>query len=801
MNNANKVGKLCARVLGIAGTLAMVPGVVSHVSAQNAMVQTRATGSDAAEAKVSRIVIRNGKAFLLDVIGAPDGLPLDTSETPLPLKVFSTEKTPRVISRCVRITNEGPKSVDLKVAARPKDAAKIFVPPIPSTLANGASVTICPPEEAVKRVAHVLVSTEVTRGNVTTVEQSEVISFTAAAPDEDRIIAMERVASAATPGGLVYEALVQLDGTGISDWRFLNPRRMHRVCVFALLPAACSDVETDAPVDLVFDNTMTDRVLIATFTGIPVSQRGAFLEVEAGMKVSCSDGTCTASSQLPRGRTRIPVRVLHRAYSQGILGKPVQFTVAKFVEDVPLSNNRGYFTVVAVANTRELPSSSSWSFIGQAAAMYEPDLSGLFEPCAKEEKDCAKTARITTVRTLDGQQRTHVNGTARLGFTQSLGARADADVELQIKKGDLGGDAATVEVTPTKYRLNINASNGSIISGGRYTFADPSQSIAISESGEGLSVRYKYFEIGHLFKHETGQARVQRLIGDAVDDDPDNDRDLEDGDHSTTIVQFREVATPGGHFRLNAIGLYGQSRPLGVRSNYWTGGGDATYLLPSINAMQTLSVYHSRRDSSAPLKDGTDKASGTAWLLTSSYTNFDRSAATEDSHPNDFTVGLLVGRGTGDKAGSATEREDYLGETAGFSPDLIFLNSLAGAFGIDGATEGRVGEGLSNKLYVGASFDTPKYSLLKWVARALRTDEDVEKESIGTTLRYHWYRLNEPVLGEHFAGQEVDVDFRIESPAKVKYTFSLGMYFPGAAIKPMVTQMQWKVAGNLSVKM
>src|SRR5687767_7664494 len=70
--------------------LAIALGIPAGVFAQGQTTQRMATGSDAVQAGENRIVIRNGKAFLEGVIGAPpEGLPLDTSVTPLALNVFT----------------------------------------------------------------------------------------------------------------------------------------------------------------------------------------------------------------------------------------------------------------------------------------------------------------------------------------------------------------------------------------------------------------------------------------------------------------------------------------------------------------------------------------------------------------------------------------------------------------------------------------------------------------------------------------------------------------------------------------
>ncbi|HYR27172.1 MAG TPA: hypothetical protein VEU30_01825, partial [Thermoanaerobaculia bacterium] len=68
-----------------------------------------------------------------------------------------------------------------------------------------------------------------------------------------------------------------------------------------------------------------------------------------------------------------------------------------------------------------------------------------------------------------------------------------------------------------------------------------------------------------------------------------------------------------------------------------------------------------------------------------------------------------------------------------------------------------------------------------------------------TTVRYHNYRLREPVDDERGAGHEFDLEFMIEAPKGVKVTVGGGWYVPGMAVIGFVDRNLWSAYSNVSV--
>ena len=595
--------------------------------------------------------------------------------------------------------------------------------------------------------------------------------------------------------GGTYAVDVAIDRTGVNDWRLTNPRRVQRLCSYVTADGdSCADPgDTSRPVTLRFRNRMADRTAVVTFLDVP-SARRANLSA-SGFNVTCSGGKCQAVLQVgPNSPATVPAILLQRAYIDPTNPRsgPIVFTVTMFEEEAELANPRGLFSLVPAERLSERSEPSVWSLAASADAAMDADLSALVPVCPAGTT-CPTDPVISLITPHDDSRKGHVAGSVKLGLTQNLGSRARGEVEVLLKEGDLGGSASSPTVLATKYRLYVFAANGSVLSGGRYTFATPSRSIAVNEAGEGLTAAIRWFELSHIFKKEVPDERIERARLGLLPG-----VDVTDGDHSVTIVQTKELALTGTG-RLSLLALRGAEELKGVDHRYYTVGGEWAQSFGR-HAGGSLAMYRSQRNLNAPRAERPPdtRREGLVWLATANLTNFDGSAREAvERRGIDYTFTFQVGRGTGDNP-ETEEREDYIGQTQAFVPDLIFLKSLAKFIQLDPA-DGAIGKGLTNKTYYGVTFNHQRFSPLRWLAAALQVTDDTASQ--GTTVKYHHYRLNEWVLGSNHAGDEVDVEMRIESPKGLKYSVSLGAYRPGSALDRLITKTQFTIIGSLAVKL
>ena len=125
------------------------------------------------------------------------------------------------------------------------------------------------------------------------------------------------------------------------------------------------------------------------------------------------------------------------------MGTLVSFQVTFFDEDTTPSNNRGYFTLVDADHFVEPPSATTWTGGASATYAHEPDLSGLpYTPKG------FKTPALSFATPWDRvTNRNHVTGGASLNVKQTLGTRADLEMELTAKKGDSGVESSGVQAS------------------------------------------------------------------------------------------------------------------------------------------------------------------------------------------------------------------------------------------------------------------------------------------------------------------------------------------------------------------
>jgi hypothetical protein len=517
---------------------------------------------------------------------------------------------------------------------------------------------------------------------------------------------------------------IRLDRTGVAISKFLNPR-------WPVLLGPNQDEPCDKTLEtwqkqaaLVFVNRVADRQFVVTFSGIGEANRWAFMN--AGLRSSnCRDGECDAVILVPPGgpgEKRVPVELLYDAYVKGKKRVPVlSFGVALFDEDAQLANPSGFFSLVPYQLVEEQGDASKWSATLTGAFGFSPDLSDL-APTADDDP------KITDIASRGGANETRFSGTARLSLVQRLGSRARGEFDLRLKSGGFG-EGGTPTVSATKYKLNVFAIQGMTFSGGRFDITSPSESIALSESGENIGMHVRFLDVNHIFKKNVPELRRDVL-------------DFEDGpsarDHSATVVQLRGVpAFTWKRAKLDLYGIFGRKKEtrcmqsvnvkcpaapkkdeeaesaeesvdanasapppppdvFELEQHYTTFGSELSFGF--LNGFTgSAAIYTSQLwTPEQPVETEqilTDRGRGTVGLITLGWTKFD-DASSLDTRPVDFTLRGQYGIGTGDDpTHEDNENDGYLGETAGFAPDVLFLALLAPA---SQTSHGQVGAGLTN---------------------------------------------------------------------------------------------------------
>ena len=299
----------------------------------------------------------------------------------------------------------------------------------------------------------------------------------------------------------------------------------------------------------------------------------------------------------------------------------------------------------------------------------------------------------------------------------------------------------------------------------------------------------------------------------------------------------KSAQTKGDRFSLSSIKLYGlwgeeqgETRTIRGPYDHWMFGGETSFrfLNRSVNdcvasvtqnkkgkcdpwaKKGTLSLYRSERsggtntqiDPDAPTRipDG----SGTVALLDLGFSWLDvKTKGKETEVKSRGSVRLLLGRGSGDDPATKNENEGYLGETASFAPDKVFLASLARSTSTSFLEEGeamsggQIGAGLSNKEYMGLILTNSRNSPLEWVAKWMNLESDVVAAK--TVLGIHHYRFVEEVFGSKDAGREVSLEFGLEVPKGVSVSLGGAIFDPGEALDTVLRDQAWTLFSSVTV--
>lgn len=484
----------------------------------------------------------------------------------------------------------------------------------------------------------------------------------------------------------------------------------------------------------------------------------------------------------------------------------IQFTVSFFDEAEPPANATGY----ARLSTRPRLELSADEPDETISNVVPPKLLFNFGGDAGADYALPKNAVDSHVR--------RTTGASSLGF-QYIGP-FDLSATLQFKKGEFGGAASTNQVQASQYQAKVFGPIGSVLEYGRFVFAKPSSGIAMSETGEGLRFSLNRGSIGYLVRRESDNPTTPGA------DEHDRDSYVLIGQVNAGFGWLRSLlltASWGNEKGItppttNANCDLPDKPPCVVPHTYSTFGFDAKFPLAS-NVVMNAAAYHSvrnvradsRLDDVPPLfLDPRTNGKGDVALVTVSWSRLVEQSLLEpltQAKPS-FSLTGLLGYGSSDDPSTPNRDEGFLGETAGYANDKLFLSALA-------ETKKQLGHGLANKWYGGFQYSNARFSPLFWVATLFKAQKEVQSRATTVTLhKYQFIRdLNcgdvtdksvcdaDLARGHKDGGYEADVEFLIETPKSVRWTLSGAWYRRSRAVEAVgIKRNPWVVAANVSIK-
>lgn len=561
-----------------------------------------------------------------------------------------------------------------------------------------------------------------------------------------------------SPGAPLVDAiLVPLDNTGIADQAFLNPRHPPALRRNGQVPTAIR-----------FENQTFDRTIQVT-VNYPCVQPATNNRCEYD-KISTN----------PQEWSEFDTSVIDTTQPANIA---IILSVKFFDPTDTPTRQVGYLTIAGQEVPQRAGLPAAISILGAIGGTIDPLIPTKDEPDPNNPGKTLPKPIIDLDHPYEGAQRNHFTGSGKVDFFYPLGNRADGKLTLGFKEGDLGAnpDDSGNKLTTKQYVFNVYALNGMSLRFGRTVFAQPANSIAVQESGDGFQINAGRFSLTHIIRRESAGGIA------AADNE----------DHQVSIGQLTNAPFPGSHLlrRYSLLILYGEEDKRGKERAYDTFGGEVFFgsARAQIGGNVAAFVSHNRlKDSSLP--DG----EGQVALLT--LTKFITAPATGGLGPRvvNRSFSALAGFGSGDDP-TTPERESYIGETAAYAKDSIFLSAFGKPLETGGTAN--VLRGLANKNYYGFQYSENKYNLLEWIATELIGINKSDIVSRGTTLSLHDYSFREPVFGSTDAGWEADLEIFVQTPKNVKVKIGGAYFSPGRAMDDLIHDDSWAATTSVSIEL
>jgi len=516
-----------------------------------------------------------------------------------------------------------------------------------------------------------------------------------------------------------------------------------------------------------------------------------------------SDGkfACSAVQNVPPGGTA----TFDYPFLVAIGSPAMSFSVRFFDEADDPANPTAYITLQE--NPPPPKNDFTWGLTGSVGSKRDPvltttkaELCGPFFACVEGHKN-------------------RINGAARFDFKQKILNFVEASASVQLRDGDFGTKEALFKddpkprdqvVTIPRFQFNVYSEIGLNLQFGRFTFAEPLNKIAISESGEGFRLLFRNIGASYIVRRES-------LSGLAAD--------RENRDSTVAVLQLSNLpVSKGGPVRsISLIALRGEDKtPITTSPEteaisktpyvYSTYGGELRYAIPLMHVNGTAGGFWSERDAAV---DGIDctltgpvcNGKGNVWMVTAT-----RSFAIDTKNRARRAFALSWAEGTADNPATTNRDEGYIGERSSFTPDLIFMSSFVATLNKFDRTLTEpipatslppfgLGGGLSNKRYRSFKYVENAFSPLLVIVRDWLGVSDADIAGYQTILTYHDYRLRRALENERDLGREFDIEFQLESPKGVKTFIRGGYYKPGDAVKPWLEDDVWTVATGISISM
>ncbi len=568
----------------------------------------------------------------------------------------------------------------------------------------------------------------------------------------------------------VKRYIIGIDDAGFVDLRHLNFRN----------PPSIDD-DGSGTQRLVFENRTIDRRVTVSLPVIAGSDINPPFAKEDGFTATCdpSNHQCSASASIdPGGQAFIGARFL-------VPNKLTAFSVTFSLESDPPTNSSGYVVWRQTPAPKQLPPPSNvLRILGGINGQVEPKLP-LTDPT-----DITKPLTLSTASPYDGGERRYFKSTVNLDGTLFVPAWGSGEGTITFKDGELGRDS-TLNLSASKYRVNLISENGLALRFGKFVFAAPSNKVSVNEAGEGFQFDLSRFIGFHGAFSASVITKRQR---------PPDATTKPNHDDNETLLQYTGIPFHTGaddrsaaFFRTASFyALFGRDENRLDEHSYATTGSEVTFAVPPTKTHGYLSgsssLYLSRRGAGA--FDGSTH--GGVFFTRAAYTP---QVSADPKAPTDTFTGLL---GIGSADNSATTRDEgYVGEGQGFTPDIIFFSLLSRPLRV-GGTPG-IGSGLGNKRYLGLQYSTTRWSLLREFARLLLADDEIRSWS--TVISVHKYDLRQARLGQNGrnAGWEGDLKFVVETLPKVRVNLGMGYYAPGNAVNDIIKRRVWAVTSGVSI--
>lgn len=647
----------------------------------------------------------------------------------------------------------------------------------------------------------------------------------------------------------IERLIIQLDDSGVVNWDLANPRKPYPLVEIDRNGSVVKDKnENSVPkeINISFENRGSNRIfLVRVPVEFKLTGNGKKSFFEEKIKINGTDlifcellSPVFYSPVLPKGRLdcgniekqlkplkksiagtleltiypgqnrRLLVgaavwKKIHENLTDSFKEHVLVIQVDFFNELEKPARDKAFFQI---GPGTELKSASSWKITASVAAARSPlalpelaEEGGDGSPGMGFKEDLGEIFR--------GDMSRSAPASGSLFLNANVGSRAAAQVTFKLYQGDLG-DGEDPDVTVSDYRFDYFGKNNMILRYGKYTLAAPSSAVAVKEKGEGLEYRWRALSLGYLLKRESETG---------VADDADRD-------DSVTLLQlknwsFSHKDESKGFHSLSATALYGrEEKNLPEKEiypyDYWTLGAEAFFFMPgwdeNTGSSDFEKPHHSLKGSLAYYRsernireDGRRDGKGEVALLKLNWNHLRlRNASSGIKKTRGHQVNLTIGYGSG--GGDERVDKGYLGETAAFRPDKLFLARLAGVLVDRDDPEAAqpletavIGKGLSNKHYAGLSYTNGHWTPITWLVKKFKLEDRLTSQSF--QLGVHHYRLGtRGGLPDDDLGWEFDMGFNARAKPAT-FSFSSAYFDPGPALAGLIEGGPWSFKAEFSL--